>query len=68
MTEKYPNTEMIFLPVSIPGVGRAGDCIVSDPDHPDERYRLTAVRSLDASTLPAIKETVRQWEDGEVTS
>ena len=48
--------EIIRLPVGIPGVGRAGDNIVSDPDHPDERYRLTAVRSLDAYTLPALKE------------
>ena len=54
------NAEIIRIPVGIPGVGRAGDCVVSDPDHPDPRYRLTTVRSLDTGLLPAIKEKVRQ--------
>ena len=63
MTKKNPNAEIIRLPVGIPGVGREGDSVVFDPDNPDERYRLMAVRSLDASILPAIKERVAQAAD-----
>ena len=55
--------EVIPLPFGISGVARAGDSMVHDPDHLDERYRLSVVRPLALSLLPTIKEKVRQWED-----
>ena len=62
-TERTKNAEIIKLPVGIPGVGRAGDSVVSDPDHPNPRYRLTAVRPLEAALLPAIKERVETLKE-----
>ncbi len=47
--------EVIVLPVSIPGVGRKGDYIVSDPDHPDPRCRLARFAVLEPALLASIK-------------
>ena len=56
-TERTTNAEFITLPVGIPGVGRAGDRVVSDPDAPNGRT-LVAVRYLDPGLLSAIRERV----------
>ena len=53
--------EIIRLPVGIPGIGRAGDQIVHDPDHPDPRFRLSNVHPLDLDRLGEIKDKVREW-------
>ena len=50
--------EIIVLPVSIPGVGRRGDHIVSDPDHANPKYRLARFAVLDPRPLPSIREQV----------
>ena len=47
--------EVIHLPFDIPGVGKRGDCIVSDPVHPDPRFRLSRVEPLDEALLLVIK-------------
>ena len=47
--------EVIILPVSIPGIGRKGDYIVSDPDHPNPKYRLARFAVLEPTLLPSIK-------------
>ena len=62
VAEKKP-AEIIRLPVGIPGIGRAGDQIVHDPDHPDPRFRLSNVHPLDLDRLEEIRETVREWAD-----
>lgn len=60
--KRTKKAEWLTLPVGIPGVGRAGDRIISDPDSPNGR-RLIAVRYLDEDLLPAIKERVAESED-----
>jgi hypothetical protein len=50
--------EIIVLPVSIAGVGRKGDHIVSDPDHPNPKCRLARFAVLDPRLLPSIREQV----------
>ena len=55
--------ESIRLPVGIPGVGRAGDIIVHDPDHTDPRFRLSNVHPLDLDRLEEIRGKVREWAD-----
>ena len=47
--------EVIVLPVGIPGIGRKGDYIVSDPDHPNPKFRLARFGVLDPALLPSIK-------------
>ena len=47
--------EVIVLPVGIPGIGRKGDYIVSDPDHPNPRYRLARFGVLEPELLSSIK-------------
>ena len=64
MTSRASKTaERIRLPIGIPGIGRAGDCVVHDPDHPDPRFRLSNVHPLDLDRLEEIKDKVRAWED-----
>jgi len=48
--------EVIVLPVGIPGVGRKGDYIVSDPDHPNPKCRLARIGVLDPARLQSIKD------------
>ncbi len=48
-------TEVIVLPVGIPGIGRKGDYIVSDPDHPNPKCRLARIGVLDSELLPSIQ-------------
>ena len=50
--------EIIRLPFGIPGVGRKGDRIVSNPDDERPEYRLLRLGSLDPNLLPMIKERV----------
>ena len=50
--------EIIHLPFGIPGVGRKGDRIVSNPDDDRPEYRLLRLGSLNPSLLPMIKERV----------
>ena len=47
--------EVIVLPVGIPGVGRKGDYIVSDPDHPNPKCRLARFGVLEPELLRTIK-------------
>ncbi len=47
--------EVFVLPVGIPGVGRKGDYIVSDPDHPNPKCRLARFGVLEPTLLPKIK-------------
>ncbi len=47
--------EVIVLPVGIPGIGRKGDYVVSDPDHPNPNYRLARFGVLEPELLPSIK-------------
>lgn len=47
--------EVIVLPVGIPGVGRKGDYVVSDPDHPNPKCRLARFGVLDPALLLRIK-------------
>ena len=57
--------EIIRLPFGIPGVGREGDCIVHDPDHPDPKFRLVRFSSLDVEMLPLIRERItREVSEG----
>ena len=51
--------EVIVLPVGIPGIGRNGDYIVSDPDHPNPKCRLARFGVLEPALLPAIKANAR---------
>ncbi len=51
--------EVIVLPVGIPGIGRKGDYIVSDPDHPNPKFRLARFGVLEPALLPAIKANAR---------
>ena len=53
--------ERIRLPIGIPGIGRAGDIIVHDPNHRDPRLRLSSVHPLDLDRLGEIKDKVREW-------
>ena len=55
--------EIIRLPIGIPGVGRAGDRIVSTPDDERPEYRLLRMGFLDPELLVEIKEKVREWEN-----
>ena len=48
--------EVIVLPVGIPGVGRKGDYIVSDPDHPNPKCRLARFGVLEPGLLRVIKQ------------
>ena len=57
---KETKAEIIRLPFGIPGVGRKGDCVMSDPDNPDPGCRLVRVGTLDVALLPAIKERVAE--------
>ena len=57
------NAEIIRLPIGLPGIGRAGDIIVHDPNHRDPRLRLSSVHPLDLDRLVEIRETVREWAD-----
>ena len=50
--------EVIVLPVGIPGVGRKGDYIVSDPDHPNPKYRLARFGVLEPELLLFIKRRI----------
>lgn len=50
--------EIIILPVGIPGIGRKGDYIISDPDHPNPKCRLASICVLEPSLLASIKERV----------
>ena len=50
--------EVIILPVSVPGVGRKGDYIVSDPDHPNPRCRLARFAVLEPDLLSSIKASI----------
>ena len=52
------NVEIIILPVGIPGVGRAGDRVVSTPDDDRPEYRLLRMGFLDPEFLPLIRERV----------
>ena len=66
MTKKNPRAEIIRLPFGIPGVGRAGDRIISNPDEDRPEYRLLRLGFLDPDLLPAIRERVAaQSEDAE---
>ena len=65
--KRTKNAEWFKLPVCIPGVGRAGDRVISDPDSLNG-HRLVVVRYLDEDLLPAIRERVAESEDREVTS
>ncbi len=47
--------EVFVLRVGIPGIGRKGDYIVSDPDHPNPKFRLARFGVLEPALLPAIK-------------
>ena len=60
---KSENYELIHLPCGLSEVGRAGDSVVSDPDHPDEAFRLTVVRPIDPDLLWGIREDVFEWFD-----
>ena len=48
--------EVIVLPVGIPGVGRKGDYIVSEPDHPNPKCRLSRFGVLEPGLLRTIKQ------------
>ncbi len=50
--------EVIVLPVGIPGIGRKGDYVVSDPDHPNPKYRLARFAVLKPELLASLKERV----------
>ena len=50
--------EVIILPVSVPGVGRKGDYIVSEPDHPNPKCRLARFGILEPTLLSSIKEHI----------
>ena len=50
--------EVIVLPVGIPGIGRKGDYVVSDPDHPNPNYRLARFAVLEPELLESLKERV----------
>ena len=43
--------EVIHLPFDIPGVGRRGDYIFYDPEHPSPGFRLTRLQSLSTELL-----------------
>jgi hypothetical protein len=47
--------EVFVLPVGIPGVGRKGDYIVSDPDHPNPKCRLARFGVLEPRLISKIK-------------
>ncbi len=47
--------EVFVLPVGIPGVGRKGDYIVSEPDHPNPNCRLARFGVLEPELLLSIK-------------
>jgi len=47
--------EVFVLPVGIPGVGRKGDYIVSEPDHPNPNCRLARFGVLEPTLLSSIK-------------
>ena len=50
--------EVFVLPVGIPGVGRKGDYIVSDPKHPNPKCRLARFGVLEPRLLSKIKARV----------
>ena len=47
--------EVFVLRVGIPGIGRKGDYIVSEPDHPNPKYRLARFGVLAPELLSRIK-------------
>ncbi len=54
MSAHENKAEIIRLPVGIPGVGRAGDRIASNPEHQNPKRRLVRFGYLDPSLLPFI--------------
>ena len=50
--------EVFVLPVGIPGVGRKGAYIVSDPNHPNPKCRLARFGVLEPMLLSKIKARV----------
>ena len=65
--ESEKNAEVIHLKSDIAGVGRAGDTIVHNPDHPNPALRLCRVIPLDADLLSAVKEHAASAEPQEPT-
>ena len=59
--------EVIVLPVGIPGVGRKGDYIVSDPDHPNPKCRLARFGVLEPELLRIIKQRTTHPSHRETT-
>lgn len=53
--------KVIRLPFDLPSIGRRGDYIVSDPDHPNPKLTLCRVVPLDPSVFPDV---VRRVETG----
>ena len=51
-------SEVIVLPVGIPGIGRKGDYIVSDPNHPNPKCRLARFAVLKPELLAPLKASV----------
>ena len=47
--------EVFVLRVGIPGVGRKGDYIISEPDHPNPKCRLARFGVLEPELLSSIK-------------
>lgn len=50
--------EVIRLPFDMPGIGRRGDYLFSDPSHPDPVFRFARVQPLDPDLLPWIREHI----------
>ncbi len=50
--------EIILLPVGIPGIGRQGDYIVSDPDHPNPKCRLARIGVLEPELLEPMERII----------
>lgn len=49
----------------VPGVGRSGDIVVSDPDHQNPRFRLAVISPRGrGEDLRAYKEAIRRTQGG----
>ena len=52
--------EVIQLPCDVPGVGRCGDYIVHDPDHPNPSIRYARIQPITAEAFAGAQDIVNR--------
>ena len=64
MSESEKETVEVYqMSAGISGVGRAGDAVVYDPNHPNPALRLCSIHALDPTRRAEFKEMIEQAND-----